>query len=138
AGGNEIYHEGMILEGVYADGTPNTTLIEAGEHYRRSYYWGAYPGSGLKGTYKSAVFDNSFLRMREIALSYQLPKHIAHKLKSSNLTVSAYGRNLFFIYKNIPHLDPEATIGTNWITRANIGNAGVVPRSFGLSLRASF
>lgn len=136
--GATVYHDGMILEGTTADGTPNTTIIESGEYYRLSNYWGGYPGSGLTGTYKSAVFDNDFIRVREIALSYNLPSSISNKLKAKNLTLTAYGRNLFFIHKTIPHLDPEATIGTNWITRANIGNAGVVPRSFGFSIRASF
>lgn len=136
--GATVYHDGMILEGTTADGTPNTTIIESGEYYRLSNYWGGYPGSGLTGTYKNSVFDNDFIRVREIALSYNLPSSISNKLKAKNLTLTAYGRNLFFIHKTIPHLDPEATIGTNWITRANIGNAGVVPRSFGFSIRASF
>lgn len=136
--GSMIYHDGMILEGKKADGTENTTIIESGEYYRLSNYWGGYPGSGLTGTYKSSVFDNDFIRVREISLSYNLPASVSSKIKAKNLTVTGYGRNLFFIHKTIPHLDPEATIGTNWITRANIGNAGVVPRSYGLSLRASF
>lgn len=133
-----VYHDGMILEGTTAEGSPNTTIIESGEYYRLSNYWGGYPGSGLTGTYKNSVFDNDFIRVREIALSYNLPSSISNKLKAKNLTLTAYGRNLFFLHKTIPHLDPEATIGTNWITRANIGNAGVVPRSFGFSIRASF
>ncbi len=136
--GATIYHDGMILEGKRADGTENSTIIEAGEFYRLSNYWGAYPGSGLTGTYKSSVFDNDFIKMREISFAYSLPQSINKKLKAKNVTVTAYGRNLFYFHKTIPHLDPEATIGTNWITRANIGNAGVVPRSFGISLRASF
>lgn len=137
-GGATIYHDGMILEGQNADGSTNTKIIEAGEHYRLSNYWGAYPGSGLTGTYKSTVFDNDFIKVREITVSYSLPSSIANKIKAKGVTLSAYGRNLFYIHKSIPHLDPEATVGTNWVTRANIGNAGVVPRSFGFSLRGSF
>lgn len=136
--GATVYHDGIILDGKKADGSTNTSIIEAGEYYRLGNYWGSYPGSGLTGTYKSSVFDNDFIRVREISLAYVLPASIGSKIKAKNLTVTAYGRNLFFIHKTIPHLDPEATVGTNWITRANIGNAGVVPRSYGLSLRASF
>lgn len=136
--GSTIFHDGMILEGKNADGSDNTKVIESGEFYRISNYWGSYPGSGLTGTYKSAVFDNDFIRVREISLAYTLPREFANRIKAKNLVISGYGRNLFFIHKTIPHLDPEATKGTNWISRANIGNAGVVPRSFGFSLRASF
>lgn len=136
--GATIYHDGMILDGVKEDGTQNTTIVEAGDYYLNTYYWGAYPGSGLTGTYKTAIFNNDFIKVREIALSYNMPAFIAGKIKARSLTISAYGRNLFFIHKTIPHYDPEATLGTNWITRANIGNAGIVPRSFGVSLRATF
>lgn len=136
--GATIYNDGMILEGKKADGSTNTTIIEAAEHYRLSNYWGAYPGSGLTGTYKASVFDNDFIKVREISFSYKLPSSFTNKIKAKNITLSAYGRNLFYIHKTLPHLDPEATVGTNWITRANIGNAGIVPRSFGFSIRGSF
>jgi len=136
--GATIFNDGMILEGKTADGNDNTTIIESGEYYRLSHYWGSYPGAARTGTYKTAIFDNDFIRMREISVAYTLPNSFANRLKAKNLVFSAYGRNLFFIHKTIPHLDPEATRGTNWISRANIGNAGVVPRSFGFSLRASF
>lgn len=136
--GATIYNDGMILEGTKENGSPNDRIVEAGEYYRLSNYWGGYPGSGLVGTYKSSVFDNDFVRVREIALSYKLPASISNRIKAKNLVITGFGRNLFFLHKTMPHLDPEATIGTNWITRANIGNAGVVPRSFGLSLRAAF
>ncbi|MGC4232855.1 MAG: SusC/RagA family TonB-linked outer membrane protein [Niabella sp.] len=136
--GKTVYHDGMILKGVDANGNPNTRIIESKEYYRLSYYWGQYPGSNRPGTYETAVFDNDFIRMREISLSYTLPRSIAQKIRAGNLVISAHGRNLFFFHKTLPHLDPEATVGTDWITKANIGNAGIVPRSFGLSIRALF
>lgn len=136
--GEPIFHDGMLLPGVTENGEPNTRIVESGEYYRLSNYWGAYPGSGLVGTYESAIFKNDFIRMREIAITYTLPASLANRVNASRLSLSAYGRNLFFIHKTIPHLDPEATVGTNWLSRANIGNAGVVPRSFGVTLRATF
>ncbi|TJZ60655.1 SusC/RagA family TonB-linked outer membrane protein [Sphingobacterium olei] len=136
--GRTVYHDGMVLEGVTATGQQNDQVIESKEYYRLAHYWGQYPGSNRPGTYETAVFDNNFIRMREIAISYRLPNHLSTRLKTKNLVISAYGRNLFFLHKTLPHLDPEATVGTTWLTRANVGNAGMVPRSFGLSVRASF
>lgn len=136
--GETIYHDGMIMDGVTATGEENTTIVDAPNYYLNTYYWGSYPGSGLAGTYESAVFDNNFIKMRELVLSYTLPKSIVSKLSIQNMTVSAYGRNLFYFYKTLPHLDPEASVGTNYLTRGNIGNGGVVPRSYGVSIRASF
>jgi hypothetical protein len=77
--------------------------------------------------------------MREISLGYRLPASVAAKLKAKNLQISAFGRNLFFIYRSIKDLDPEQmTGGSNWIN--NVSNAGTSPatRTYGLMLRASF
>lgn len=77
--------------------------------------------------------------MREISIGYRLPTSIANKLKAKNIQLSAFGRNLFFIYRSIKDLDPEQmTGGSNWIN--GVSNAGTSPatRTYGLMLRASF
>ncbi len=136
--GQPVFHDGMVLDGVTESGSQNQKIVESAKFYRLSNYWGSYPGSGLVGTYENAVFDNNYIRLRELTVSYTLPKGVAAKLKSQNVTISAYGRNLFFLYKTLPHYDAEATIGTNWITRSNVGNAGAIARSFGITLRSTF
>ena len=55
-----------------------------------------------------------------------------------NLTVSLIGRNLFYIYKSIPNIDPESSIGTNRETAAQEYGAYPSTRSYGFSIRASF
>ncbi|AWW32393.1 SusC/RagA family TonB-linked outer membrane protein [Echinicola strongylocentroti] len=136
--GESIYHDGMVMDGVTAEGEPNSTIVDAPNYYLNTYYWGSYPGSGLNGTYESAVFDNNYIKLRELVLSYTFPKVAVSKFKIQNLTVSGYGRNLFYIYKSLPHLDPEAAVGTNYLTRGGIGNGGAASRSYGFSIRASF
>lgn len=137
--GQHIYHDGMILEGVTVDGQANTTIIEAGEYYLRSNNWQAAPGAvNRTGTYENTVFNNDFIRVRELALTYNLPSALAARLKANRLSIAAFGRNLFFLHKAIPHMDPEATVGTTRWAKANVGNAGIVPRSFGLTVRAAF
>jgi hypothetical protein len=77
--------------------------------------------------------------MREISLGYRLPSAVASRLRAKNIQLSAFGRNLFFIYRSIKDLDPEQmTGGSNWVN--NVSNAGTSPatRTFGLMLRASF
>lgn len=77
--------------------------------------------------------------MREISLSYSLPVAWASRMGASKVSFSAYGRNLFFIYRSIKDMDPEATTaGSKW--SQNISNAGTNPatRSIGCMLRASF
>jgi len=136
--GEAIYDDGMIMKGVKEDGSINQTIIGAADYYLNTYYWGAYPGSGLAGTYASAIFDNNYIKMRELALTYNLPQSLTSKIKAQHVSLTAFGRNLFYFYKSLPHLDPEAGVGTNYVSRAAVGGSGAATRSLGLSLRMNF
>jgi len=124
----------MILKGVNENGEKNTTMVAADKWYNWTYNW----GTGDPTYYSHSLFDNTYVKLRELSLSYTLPKTITNKFACSNLTVSAFGRNLFFLYKNLPIFDAEATDGTSWISQASIGGSTVTTRTFGVSLRASF
>jgi len=137
--GEKVYDDGIITKGVTENGEENKKIVEAGQYYRYQYNWGGYPGSGSNITYKDAVFNNNFIKLREVSLSYTFPVRIKSKLKMNNLTLSAYGRNLFYFYKTLPGLDPEEGVGTNWVSRStSVGAANAASRSFGGSLRFSF
>ncbi len=138
-GGEKVYNDGMILKGVTADGKENTKIIDAPNFYLNSYTWGSWPGSGAVTSYNDAVFDNSFIKLREVALSYNLPQKFASRLKLQSFMVSVYGRNLFYFYKTIPYIDAEDAVGTNWVSRAtNMGSGTAASRTMGISIRASF
>lgn len=138
-GGEKVFDDGVIAQGVTESGEPNKKVVEVGQYYRYHYNWGGYPGSGSNITYKDAVFDNNFIKLREITLSYTVPVRLRSKLKMQNLTFSAYGRNLFYFYKSLPGLDPEEGVGTNWVSRAtSVGGGNAATRSMGGSIRFSF
>ncbi|MBQ6378168.1 MAG: SusC/RagA family TonB-linked outer membrane protein [Prevotella sp.] len=128
------FNDGMIVEGVHADGTANTTIVPAGIYYKNSFGWGA----GTHNSYEEAIQDNSYLKLRELSLGYQLPKIFSTKFGCQNLTVSVFARNLFYIFKNLKEMDAESGDGTNWIGQAVAGNSSAASRSFGFSLRAKF
>jgi len=135
--GETMYHDGILLDGVLADGTPNTNVISQMVYYLRTYNWGG-PQYG-NSRYELYVKKNNYIKMREISLGYRLPVSVATRLRAKNLQVSAFGRNLFFLYRSIKQLDPEQmTGGSNWVN--NVSNAGTSPatRTYGLMLRASF
>jgi hypothetical protein len=67
-----------------------------------------------------------------------LPKHYAAKVRAQNLTISLYGRNLFYFYKTLPYLDAEEGIGTNFVSQAIVGGGTAATRSVGASVRLSF
>ena len=60
------------------------------------------------------LFDASYIRLKNITLSYNLPASIASKVKLRNIRVFATGINVLTFTK-YPGLDPEAPIGLNEI-----------------------
>ncbi len=132
--GKTLYDDGMILPGVKEDGTTNDILISAGRMYNWTYNW----GTDAPTYYSHSIFENSYIKVREITLSYSFPKSLISKFHCRSLSVSAYARNPFYIYKNLPMLDAEATDATSWIGQASIGGSTVTTRSFGVSLHVGF
>ncbi|TDW99128.1 SusC/RagA family TonB-linked outer membrane protein [Dinghuibacter silviterrae] len=125
--------DGVILPGVTSSGATNTKVITAAMYYENAYNW------ETAGLYQNAVFDNSYIKFREVTLSYNLPKAITSKIHFQGLQLSLIGRNLFYLYKTLPHgIDPEATVGSSWLSQGLDGGAAAPTRSMGVSLKARF
>jgi iron complex outermembrane recepter protein len=136
--GEKVYDNGIFLPGVKSDGEPNDHLTTNEEYYNTVYNWGGPQYNG-NGRYELFVKENTYIKMRELSLSYRLPQSLASKIKAKNIEFSVFGRNLFFIYRSILDMDPEqTTAGSRWYQ--NVNNVGTNPatRTFGCSLRASF
>jgi iron complex outermembrane recepter protein len=136
--GETVYHDGMLLSGVKADGTPNDYIASASEYYWVVYNWGG-PQYSPNTRYELFVKENSYVKMRELALTYTLPASIAGKIKANKIEVGVFGRNLFFLYRTIKDMDPEqTTAGSRWFQ--NVNNVGTNPasRTYGASVRLSF
>lgn len=79
-------------------GLTTTTTSAIGSAYQ-SYY-----------TESDAVYtDGSFIRLKNVSLSYDLPDRIANTLKAKNITVFAIGENLW-LYTKTNQWDPETGI----------------------------
>ena len=114
-------------------------LFDAPDYYLNTFTWGSWPGSGSTSTYEAAVFDNNYIKLRELSIAYTFPVKLRSKLKMQNLTLSLYGRNLFYFYKTLPDFDPEGGVGTNWINQAiSVGSGTAATRSYGASIRLTF
>ena len=134
--GEHIYHDGLILPGIVAStGEQNTRIIPAAYYYNMTYNWGT---NSEQLTYMHSVFDNSYVKLRELALSYRFPQKVTAKLGMSGLSLSVFGRNLFYFYKALKNYDAESSVGTSWANLAVVGNSTAATRSFGFSVRASF
>ena len=56
---------------------------------------------------ESNVYDASFIRLREVMLSYDISAGFLKKFHISSASVYAIGRNLWLIKSGLPHYDPE-------------------------------
>ena len=91
---------GILLEGVNADGTPNTTRARM-DYFAHALGWS-------KATNAQHVYDAGFIKLREVSLSYVFPKEVLNSKFIQGLTLSAIGKNLWIIDKSLPYGDPEA------------------------------
>ncbi len=130
---NGTRHDGVILKGVNGSGAQNSKVITAAMYYMNTYNW------QTAGLYENAVFNNSYIKFREVTLSYNLPKSLIAKLHLQNIQVALIGRNLFYFWKTLPYgLDPEVPVGSSWLSQGIDGGSAAPTRSLGVSLRARF
>ncbi|MET1054987.1 MAG: SusC/RagA family TonB-linked outer membrane protein [Pedobacter sp.] len=131
--GEKVYHDGLILPGVYANGQPNTTIIDAA-----NYYENEFAASGDSNNQEGAIYDNSFIKLREVTLGYTLPNTISKKLGMTNLRISLIGRNLMYFWKTLKNLDPETVVGNQWYRQGVDEGSLPATRSYGFSINAKF
>lgn len=135
--GGVTYNDGMLLPGVKADGTKNDIIVSQAYYYWNTYNWGGPQYSSSR--YSLYIQENTYIKMREIAIGYNFGAKIASKIGANKLRLSVFGRNLFYLYRTIKDIDSEqTTAGSRWYQ--NVSNVGTNPssRTFGVMLRASF
>ncbi|WP_207514503.1 SusC/RagA family TonB-linked outer membrane protein [Longitalea luteola] len=130
--GSKVYHDGVILPGVTVAGKENTQLVDAAYYYMNTFIWGA------SAVNESAVIDNSYIKLREVVLGYTLPLKLTGKLHFNTIRFSLIGRNLLYFYRTLKNIDPEATIGSNWIRQSVDEGSMAATRSFGFSVNLDF
>ncbi|MGN6436010.1 MAG: SusC/RagA family TonB-linked outer membrane protein [Agriterribacter sp.] len=107
----KVYHDGRILPGVKLDAdnkyVPNDIIIAASDHYQ------TYINDLSTSFPPDNILKNDYIKLREIALSYTLPRSVAQMMKLQGLSLTVAGRNLFYLYKSIPNIDVEGAIGSD-------------------------
>lgn len=126
---------GILLPGVQADGSPNTVYGENLDGYGQTPF--GYVANGQAGApHKWYVYDGSYIKLREAALSYSLPEGVVSKLRVfKGIQVSLIGRNLWIIDKNMKYSDPEESLSSG---NANGGyQSGAYPmyRNYGFNVK---
>jgi TonB-linked SusC/RagA family outer membrane protein len=117
------YHEGkMVAEGIdEATGLKNTKEVSKQEFYQ------AY-----NDVTEAGIFDTSYLKLRDITLSYKLPK-----FAGIDLSVYGFARNVL-VWAKMPNLDPECSQGngnmSGYFERFSVPNTS----SFGGGFKITF
>lgn len=126
--------QGVVRNGMDASGKPvyvkNTAAVDPGQYWSLFY-------SDNKGITTPFLYDASYLKMREMALTYHVPAALLRRVNVGGLTVSVVSRNPFILHKKVPNVDPDSNY--------NNGNGqgleyGSLPsrRSWGLNLNMRF
>ena len=125
----------VVFEGVTQTGSKNTKSVELAPDSGSSpaYYRVRYAFGGIG---EMNIYDASWIRLRNISISYDLSDIIELKALK-NMSLSFFAENLF-IKTDYPSIDPETNLS---------GNSGLIgldyynnpgSRRYGLTLQASF
>ena len=129
ANDNRVYHDGLILNVVKEDGSKNDIILSAYEYYSTFIH------DMSADLQPDNIYKNDYIKFREIGISYTIPKRIVEKAKLQKVTLTATARNLFYLYKAIPNIDAESTLGTNSYEEYSFFPS---TRSFGIGVSVSF
>lgn len=128
--------DGIVGDGVVNVGTEenpiyeeNTTVVSATEYYNQFYN---------RANEESSVYDASYVKIRQIGLSYTFPDRWTEKMGVQEFKIGIIARNLFTWTEN-PHFDPElsAMQGTSQVYGVE-DLSYPSTRSFGVNIQFKF
>lgn len=115
----------IIFDGYKEDGTKNDIGI-TGANAQQEYY------SILNNIDESSIYDNSFIKLREVAVSYPV-----FKSNWMQVTLNVFARNVL-IWAQVPDLDPEASQGNNNMSGAFENYSMPQTASYGFGVNVKF
>ncbi|WP_417873117.1 SusC/RagA family TonB-linked outer membrane protein [Xanthomarina gelatinilytica] len=102
---------GVVGQGTMNIGTednpeyvPNNVIVSA-ENYNKAAFSNSIA--------ESSVFDASYIKLRQLGLTYTFPKKWLANIALDDVNFSVVGRNLAFLYKKVPHIDPESAFSNS-------------------------
>jgi len=121
----------VVLPGVKEDGTPNDVQAYIGDVSFRAYFFAN----------EGAIFDGTVIRLREVGLSYSLPKAMLENTPLGSVSLRISGENLWYNAPNFPegvNFDPE-------VLSVGVGNrrgmefvTGPTAKKYGVNLSITF
>ncbi|HWK06055.1 MAG TPA: SusC/RagA family TonB-linked outer membrane protein [Puia sp.] len=122
---------GLELKGVDQSGNPYDTTITQTGGVLRNYY------DNYKVYSEKFLHDGSFIKLRQVILSYNIPVAKLKMVKLQSASISFVARNLLILYKQTPNFDPEQSF-TNSNSQGFESIGLPRTRSYGLNLAIKF
>lgn len=92
---------GIVVKGIdRATGQPNTINVTSEQYFLSLWL-----------IHEQYTYDDSYVKLREARLGYDLPDVLASRFNAKTINVALVGHNLW-THSSIPNIDPEFTYGT--------------------------
>ncbi len=92
---------GIVVKGIDKTTGQANTINVTSENYFQSLWL-------INQAY---TYDDSYVKLRELRVGYDLPAEFARRFSAQNVNVAFVGRNLW-THSNVPNIDPEFTYNT--------------------------
>jgi hypothetical protein len=129
---------GILLPGVKEDGSPNDIYAENQDGDGLTPF--GYAANNYVGAPKAwYVYDGSFVKLREVALTYGLPQALIENIGFiKGVDLQLIGRNLWIIHKNMEYSDPEEGISSGNAGRGYQSGAYPAIKTYGFNVKLNF
>lgn len=152
----KTYEDGYIPNGVFPDGTvitsgpaDNRTNVDVGGlTYQQAYdqglveptHWSGYVyrwTSASTGTPITGVYTSSWIGLREVTLTYDVPSEILDKILVKSASLALTGRDLGLLYNSLPdNINP--TLSSNAAANPLQQKSSPYIRSISFSVKLNF
>lgn len=125
---------GYLVDGVIAE-LSGSQYVSTGQKNNIYIDPENYFGRGIGEEY---IQDASFVKLREVAFSYEIPKRILSRTPIQSATVSLIGRDLLFLYRASDDYDPESTYNSTNYGSGVESHAMPTTKRLGFSIKMTF
>lgn len=128
--------EDFIVDGVMSDGAGG--FSKSTKSVTQQNYWGRVSTANNLGVTEAFLYDASNVRLRNVQLSYSLPKSILGKTAIQRARINISCNNVWMISSHMLGLDPESTFATGSNAVGFENGAPPTMRSFLVGIQLGF
>ncbi len=119
---------GYLFDGVFEDGTPNDIYKDLD-----GFRWNSWARA------ERWLYDGTYVKLREMSLTYSLPRSIIGTGLLRGVDLSVFGRNLAILYTKCENFDPEVSNrNATQVSQGSEFGANPSARNIGFRVKLSF